>query len=1277
LVNWTEYNGDKFQAFCNDLLSFEVGGGYIPFIAPGRDNGIDGMFEGEYSGKKGKWRFQAKFHHPETGRVSGFNQLKGEIKKDLIKNVKDETDVIFITNVELNPKQRKELKLLADNIKRENDLSVEFDVWDGAKIATLLSHHPIIKLWYSEQSNYLIQEYSEYFRQELDSTKDSSYVLSNTFYHRKEKLESINEFINDSHKKVAIISGEPGIGKTRICIEFFKRYIDKRNDWIALVVATHKMDLSTLQIALSGEKNYVVLLDDADKFGEKDIADLLTLVKSIRHNKVKLLMTVRKPFLIQVENELTAIDKTEIVERIPLDQFTKEETVEFLKGELKGLRFEEYLSYFVKLTHGVPIMIMTLLRIIKEGALLSDITKDSFLKEYIKQYFNQFISKTSEENEIARRVIEKIIKLIVLIEPINVEDNFLIQQIALTEKIIEEDVRIVLQKMQEQNIVFGRFIHEIKPDSYSDLLLEEAIDNRNWLTEKIAQYGNFISNIVKNITYVYDDNRDYRFLENLLGKYVDQIDSCSNDQVLISILDTIYSITYTLPLIAISAIEKTLSIYSNEHHPLHIEFKKSLTRKNYSMDGLINNLKLILNGLSETQDFYEESFEFSGILFNILKDDGVVSNIGGFRKKDQFVEFNCHYQNRLLSVCKHELKKSKSEYKIFSINALKTILKLEYTETQPHIFQNHTIQIYSFYIPENKQVKQLRTETIDLLIDFFNNESSKELKEMALKIIIDVPREIFAARNENYKGREEIKMILDFLSTISLQNVLELRVKHFIKDQLYWYKKWGIELMFHKQIDLINRDLSENDLAEVLLELLNPKLDERASYQTESQKLIDENSGKNLGNALVKVVQQSEYVPPYLYDFLSKISESKLKTIALIDYLWVDNKSFVINYCSILLRELRFSKNDETFYWKYVGKLQMEKSIASINCLLDVYNSLKIHNEKLKLNEENILKTDDVNLIIELFQNSNPESYYYLSWAIPSLFYYDKSIAMDVLKTFTKNCNERQLDSLFLAFDPIEEIYYPEIKHILFNFTIHFNMPYSIERFLNKVIIKDGFEEVLKYIEKRLLFKRKYVKTNKSLLGYDFIPRHKGNVITAKLSDEQKSKVFIQALNWFVNFKFEVYEQFYAKSVIELFSISEHITDDIKLEYIDFIQKNGSSYPKLLNIVQSLSEFKVKNEAFIHLIIFLLEVGFKNIKDKKKFQEFTTQCYISLTSLGVKTGTPGQAYPQDLRLEELLQDTLRSPKVNNSMLKDFFQRVLKSVQSDIDRSRMEETGGGW
>lgn len=1281
IINWSEFNGEKFQLFCNDLLSFEFGKNYVPFSAPGGDQGVDGLFEGNYNGKSGKWRFQAKFHHPDTGRVAGYNQLRNQVKQDLTDNIQDETAVVFITNVELNPQQRKGILAITNGIKNNKNSIIDFELWDGAKIYTILSHHPIVKLWYTNQTKSLIQEYSEFYHKELFENINTPYDFSNKYYYRSNKLEDLEKFINNDNKKVAVISGDAGIGKTRLCIEYFKQYIDHNNEWQALVIVTHTINLEVLQIALSGEKNYIVLLDDADKFNEKDIADLLTITKGIKQNKIKLLLTVRNHFLNQVLSALNAYDKTETVEDIKLKHLTKEETVQFLEEELKGLIIEEYLGYFVELTHGVPIMIMTLLKVIKNGTPPNEIKKDSFLKKYVNLYFEQFIKIVNAENEIKKKDVEKIINLVTLIEPFQIEDQTLVQLISETEDIVFEDVLTVFNAMREQSIVSGRYQYEIKPDIYSDLILEKALDTRKWLESKLPVYGVYMNNVIKNIGYVFQDSAKNSVLVNIMKGYINSIDNCSNYTELAKILETIYSITYIMPLLASEAVAKTLSIYHNEYHPLNNEFRQSLIYKNYSLDSTINNLKNILRSLSQLEEYYVQSYEYSAKLYRILNDDGIISNISSFSKNDRYNGFNCKIQNLILKASNIEFKKEDNTNKPFALKALKNLLKLEFTNTEPHLFQKYSLQIFTFSLPENKFVKKLRKDIITILIDQFDSEWGKEYQEEILKLIIDIPREIFSTRNK-YKGKDEIKNILDFLLVISTQNILELKLKQFIKDQLHWFKKWGIDNSFHETIDIVIKNISGTDLAEILLNLFDPKfeesiVDEGVKFESKAEIFIKSYSGVDLGNALVKVIEQSEYTPLYFYQFLDLIILDIDKTKELISHLWVTNRVFVISHCSNIFRKLRFSETDENFYWEYVDRLCIENQIDTRNCILSIYNTMFIHDVLVRLNN-NILKEKDSELIIKTHNNSTVENYYNLAASLPTLLYQDKQIAIKTLERFLQVCNARHLDRLFLTLNEFKDEYYIEIRNLLLEHTInHSDIPYNVERLLNRIIKEDGFSIVLRYFEKRLLYNRKYIIANKTLLGYEYVPRHSGKAIISDFSDIQKEEIFSDVLKWYINFEFEPYEHLYSNHIIELFATSKYINTTSKTTYIELIETNKSNYNKLISIIQSISEFKEKTENLIDLIIKILGVVNNSTFNIEQIRELSTQCYIALTSLGVKTGTPGQPFDVDLALKDLLEKTLKSSKINSPKIKDFFVQVLRSVQSEIDRDRFEEGGDSW
>lgn len=1273
IINWAEHNGETFQAFCNDLLSFEFGRNYIPFSAPGKDKGVDGLFEGNYNGKKGKWRIQAKFRHPETGRSTSIAQLKSQIKSDLERNVQDEQYVLFITNVEIGANQYKEIKKFA-----KESTEVEFDIWDGAKINTLLTRHPIVRLWYSSDAKHLIEGYSTYFRDELHDDTDSLYTFSSTFYYREKNLQQLDQFVKSDDKIASIISGVPGIGKTRLCVEFFGR-VESNQDWKGLVIISHKIDFQLLRMALQGERNYLLLVDDADKFEEKDLVDLLTIVKGIDTNKVKVLFTVRSYFLEKVRNQFSPDDLNKRITQISIENLTPEETVKLLESELRGFSILEHVGYLANQTQGIPLVINTLIRVIKGGARLSDISKDTLLQHYINQLLDRFRKHLSEEYEIKQRNINKLISLIALIEPIQLNDQDLINTIANTEDISNEEIEIVFNQLRSQKLVSGHFEYSIKPDVYSDLILEKSIKSSDWISKKVNQYGNFISHIIKNIAYVESEEHS-KIFNNLLQEYVTTIDQCTDKYALTRILETVYLITFLRPALALNSVKKVINIFENQNHPLYNEFEANKQNKNYSLDYSFNNLKSILSSLFEVENFLEQAYYWSGKLYLHTKDEGVITNIARFSKSDNFNGFNCVLQQRILKQSKQELLSEKKQLKLFALKSINAILKLQFTDSESHPYQKHSIQLYTFSLPNSKEIKRLRSDSLKILIEAFSNTYNKELQSEIIRMLVDVPREIFSVRDKNQKRNEDITIILNFLKSISKNGDLELSQKHHIRDQLYWYKRWGIDKKFNSIISEIEEGLSSNDLAEILLEFLNPKYDsdlrkERDLFEEQAKELIDSNTHEDLANALLKVINQSEYAPPNFFTFLNIIAADLDKASAFIDYLWEIDKSFLLNYASGMFQKFRFSDNRLDFYWQNIEKLLAEKTDLSRNCILSIYNSRGFTEALLASNKR--LEIKDTNTIISVFKSSTEINHFHLSYALPILFSYKREIAQEQLRLYLSQINERYIDNLFFALDEYFEEYYHDIKDLVLENTIHLNITHGIERTLNRIIKEEGFSLVFEYFKKRFAFKKQLLGEKQSILGYDYVPKHGSHSITNDLSEDQKRNLFRQIIEWFSELELQPIEKLYAKDIIDVFRPTNHIDDDLLNLYRNLVSQYSDDSNSILNITNSLSEFENKNSQFVDLIIEILRTSYKNFSDEEIINKIRSQCYISLTSVGVKSGRAGEPFAVDLELGELIKETLRSSKSKDPTITDFFERVLKSVQADIERQTDEEGGEVW
>ena len=624
----------------------------------------------------------------------------------------------------------------------------------------------------------------------------------------------------------------------------------------------------------------------------------------------------------------------------------------------------------------------------------------------------------------------------------------------------------------------------------------------------------------------------------------------------------------------------------------------------------------------------------------------------------------------------------KEQLQIFALNSVKAIFKLEYSDVGQNQLDPNKIQIESFYIPENESITTLRKGIIELLINTFYNKHAKSQREEILNTIVDVPREIFANKGRSYNGKKEIETVLNFLLSLSKENTLELKGKIHIKDQLYWYKRWGIDKEHHEIIDEITVNLSTTDLEGVLIDLLHPKSEERIGnnwydiFKGKATKVISHNTGDKLGFELNKIINQSDYPPPNFYSFLNLIAEDLHKTKSLIEALWEIDKSFIFDHCHDFLRQLRFYDDENNFYWTWIDKLKAENSSSSNNCILRIYNVFSI-SDILNKKQLDTINEDDCQLIISILDTGNQETYFQLVWSLPVLFYNNHDLAIRNIELFMDECNENHLNNLFIAFKPFNEKYSDEIRALVLNKTVRFNLPYNVELVLNKIIQEDGFEIILNYIEERFLYKRKQLKIDGSkVINYDFVPTYSGAALMKGFQDEQRVTIFQQVLEWFIELDLEPIETIYSTKIIELFRPSKALHKETFECYSRLIREHLTDFNRTINILRSLAKFENKNEHFINLIILILELMKDKYTEKEEFDKILAHCHIALTSVGVKSGISGKPFQVDLDLQNQLERILTTQSKMKPIIRDFFIKELRYVQSNIDRDT-NEGGNEW
>jgi hypothetical protein len=209
--------------------------------------------------------------------------------------------------------------------------------------------------------------------------------LDNEFLHRKTELDDIQS--NFGQNNILIVFGFPGVGKTKIALEYLSKFLLANKDFEAFAVSKKDMDISEdLRIHLQQDKNYVLLVDDANR-QLVNFRQILGIFKESRKGNIKLIITVRDYALKDVINECSEYDPYKIV----INKFTDEEIVQLINSDSFEIKNPKYQKRIVELADGnarLAVMGARLAKQKQESFFLGDVSDlyDSYFQTFIKDF---------------------------------------------------------------------------------------------------------------------------------------------------------------------------------------------------------------------------------------------------------------------------------------------------------------------------------------------------------------------------------------------------------------------------------------------------------------------------------------------------------------------------------------------------------------------------------------------------------------------------------------------------------------------------------------------------------------------------------------------------------------------------------------------------------------------------------------------------------------------------------------------------------------------------
>ncbi len=336
-----------------------------------------------------------------TNISAGLKKLEEDVKKCIDTNktgiqVNQIAEIILCINFNLSAAEIQTLRNLLANTR----ILLTVYTLDALAIELHLNHrdltHEYLGLPLDTGQIVSIEKFiDEYGR----VSKGIATPLNNTFLHREHELKELKEAI--SQNDFIILTGAPGIGKTKLALEGINSFLSENLSYVAYCVSyKHHTLLDDLYQYFDSEKDYILFVDDANRIDA--FSQITGFYKTSRKGKLKILITVRD-YAFQ---DIGILCQEFSPRRIDLAKFSDEQIIDIIKAKPFDILNQDYHKEIVRIADGNPrLAIMT--------ALLAKAEQNIYALHDVSDLFeNYFLTFISDDGEFANKFNIKCLGLI-------------------------------------------------------------------------------------------------------------------------------------------------------------------------------------------------------------------------------------------------------------------------------------------------------------------------------------------------------------------------------------------------------------------------------------------------------------------------------------------------------------------------------------------------------------------------------------------------------------------------------------------------------------------------------------------------------------------------------------------------------------------------------------------------------------------------------------------------------------------------------------------------
>ena len=706
---------EDFNRFCNLFLKKEIRSPFVKvYDTQGPDSGIDADYTGDYKGKCGTWIFQYKFFDPTKDKGRARSQLISKMKGG--KRKKGELDkanalqcdyYVLMTNTSLTAGNKRKI----EDIKNEKGYAFSLICWDAEDLITMTDEFPYLLNSFRDPRLPVFLPWQDMFR---DQIADKNRLLKYDYetFGREDEINHFQTFIQDSDKRLLMIYGSGGIGKTKLAIEFAKTIEQEHTDYEPLFVQMTEDSFESALADIPPNRNYIFFVDDAHDFIDH-LGGIKILLNSPGYSESKAVLMTRKPFKASLEGCFLTALPDEAMDELEIQKLSLEKTKEFIRTYTR-IPDGSLLAGLTRIGRDTPLIAAMVIDSLNKGLDLRSLTtKDKLVELTFESYLNDIFSKHLPRSDKRHR---KLLDWLSGIASIDTEDNRIRDKLAEILKVESYEIEQYRDDLRAYGLLlqFGRK-QRIFPDVLSDYILRKAcfLSDRRPSSFHKSLLDEFLPllpiKVIINLARVENITGE----KSLLDEHVDslKIDAKGGDNAVREhILEQMEGISYFRPdnateifnIILDNPKEDYVKHYTGwtstrTHQDVVKKIAKEAQRTVNTLSGFMETLKIVHELL--LMDDLE--------LPNYDSPQELLKRMIGFQTSKPSA-----FQTKALEV--FEVWKTEDEPKLSSalLNSLDTLLVLDFSET---VSEGSSLKFGWHHLKYTPELTHLRAKAIDLI----------------------------------------------------------------------------------------------------------------------------------------------------------------------------------------------------------------------------------------------------------------------------------------------------------------------------------------------------------------------------------------------------------------------------------------------------------------------------------------------------------------------------------------------------------------------------------